>query len=285
MMLVWAGMALFVSSLAGALMLHASNTAAQNLEFTALDVGQGDAILLRTPSGDNILIDGGPDRSVLSRIGAHIPFWDRTLDLVILTHPHADHVAGLVDVLKRMPVQRVMGTGVVHTTPEYAEFLDSVKAKGVKLEEAQAGTVERFGDVVLTYLAPTHSLAGERVDELNNTSIVVMVQYGKSRFLLTGDAQVPVEEELRAQGVDLTADVLKVGHHGSKDATSDAFLEAVHPRWAVISVGEGNRYGHPSARTLARLQRHGVDVLRTDESGSVTFASDGKAVEVRTERH
>lgn len=274
------GLFLIVASIAVAL-VSSTLQRPQSLVVTVFDVGQGDAILIRTPSGDTILVDGGPDRRILEKLGSALPFWDRTIDLVVLTHPHADHVTGLIDVLARYPVARILGTGVVHTTPEYLEFLQTIKDRGKILEEARRGDRFEFGDVAMEVLAPIESLAGKRVEELNNTSIVLRATYGETHFLLTGDAQGEVEEELLSSGSVSSADVLKVGHHGSKDASSERFLAAVHPTYAVISVGKDNSYGHPSPRTLARLERAGSWVLRTDEHGDIRFTSDGRTLHLQ----
>lgn len=269
----------------------------KNLEFIALDVGQGDAILIKTPYKQNILIDGGPDKSVVRAIDRHLPFWRRRIDLLVLTHPDTDHVTGLVEVLHRYPVARVMGTGVVHTLPAYIEWLEIIRDQNIPMDIVRASMRVELGENLwLDILWPVSDFVGANVEDNNETSIVCKLIYGDTSFLLTGDATIEVEKELlshstftdlqfgstapAASGVwsqRLKSDVLKVGHHGSKGSTSMDFLRAVKPKYAVISVGE-NRFGHPTLRVLKNLENVGVVILRTDEQGDVILASDGRNV-------
>lgn len=260
--------------------VYVEESGEQDLEFIALDVGQGDAILIRTPFKQNILIDGGPDKGVVRGIDRHLPFWRRKIDLMILTHPDADHVTGLVEVLERYPVARVMGTGVVHTLPAYIEWLEIIKEEGIPFEIAWARmTVELGDDLRMEILWPVDDYTGTNVEDNNKTSIVVKLVYGDTSFLLMGDATVEVEASLLVQSVfSLAADVLKVGHHGSKDSTSLEFVKLVKPEYAVISVGKDNRFGHPSRRVTKNLDEVGAVILRTDEVGDVLFRSDGTKV-------
>lgn len=246
------------------------------LTVAFLDVGQGDAILITTPRGQRVLIDGGPDRSVLSRLGEQMPFYARNIDLMILTHPHHDHVGGLVEVLDRYNVDRVLYSGALHTAPSYLEWLQYIDEKNIPLQLIDEPRVLDFGDgVSLHILYPMRSFLHERVSELNNTSIVAKLVFGETSVLLTGDAEYVVERDLLDAGVDVRADVLKLGHHGSDTSTTPAFFDAVNPGYVVASVGDRNRYGHPSASILSRLTDRGVRVFRTDRDGTVVFKSDG----------
>lgn len=253
----------------------------QNLEVDFLDVGQGDSILIKTPYEQNILIDGGPDNSVLSELGRNLAFFDKELDLVILTHPHDDHVAGLVEILRRYQVKKVLITGVLHTAPDYLAFLNEIKRQGIETELADSPKDIALGDdLVLKILYPLSDLSGQKFENLNNTSIVAKLIYKNNTFLFTGDAEAEEEDELIKSGADLSAQVLKVGHHGSKTSTSQAFLDKVQPQYAVISVGQDNAFGHPDLRTLNTLEQNNVEILRTDLLGTIKIIADGNNLQL-----
>ena len=241
------------------------------------DVGQGDSIFIKTPNNQKILIDGGPDNGVLAKLGKNLPFYDKEIDLMILTHPHSDHLVGLVEVLKRYKVKKIISTGVIHTTPEYLAWLEEIKGQKIPLETAIAGQVLDFGgETKMEILYPLENLTGQSVDDLNNTSIVSKLTFKNNLFLFMGDAEVTAEEKIIASGADLKADILKIGHHGSKNATSESFLEKVDPQSTVISVGAKNKFGHPSGLVVNRLKREGIEILRTDERGDIKFLGDGE---------
>jgi len=240
------------------------------------DVGQGDAELIRTPQGQTILIDGGPDKKILEKLGTALPWADRSLDLVVLSHPHADHVSGLIEVLQRYRVRRILATGVVHTTPEYIKWLELIKNKKIPLTVAQAGQrIEFSGGVVLEILWPLDSYAGQQVGDLNATSIVARLSYGPSSALFTGDTPRENEQLLLNSGANLKAQLLKVAHQGSRTSSSEEFIRAVAPRVAIIPVGRDNRFGHPHAEVVERLKNLVSQVLRTDRDGDIRFASNG----------
>ncbi len=250
---------------------------ASNLEVNFFNVGQGDAILIKTPKQQKILIDGGPDNKIIYKLGRNLPFFEREIDLVILTHPHADHLTGLVEVLKRYKVKKILTTGVIHTTPEYLEWLREISKQNMPIEIAQAGQVINFDEnLKLEILYPLENLAERRVENLNNTSIVSKLIFGRTSFLFVGDAESEVEEKLISEGVDLKVDVLKVAHHGSKDATSYKFLDKVQPKITVIMVGAKNKFGHPSQTVVNRLEKMGVKILRTDKNGDIKILSNGE---------
>jgi len=269
--LILAGVAFFQSS-----------TESKALEVDFFDVGQGDAILIKTPDHQRILIDGGPSNAVVEKLGENLPFFEKEIDLIILTHPHADHLDGLIEVLKRYEVKKILSTGVTHTTPDYLSWLEEIKNQNVLMEVATAGQMLDFGGgVKMEIFYPGEDLAGKSVENLNNTSIVAKLIFGQTSFLFTGDAETEAEENLLAGGFDLRADVLKVAHHGSKSSTSDNFLEKVQPKFAVISAGADNQFGHPNGMTLKRLEKIGAEILRTDEDGDVKMVSDGIKVEIK----
>lgn len=262
-MLIWTEV-LRMESRRGLLWLH------------VLDVGQGDALFIEAPDGAQTLIDGGPDRSVLARLGEIMPFWDRSIDLVVLTHPHADHLDGLVHVLERYDVGMILESGVGHTIPEYAQWREEVRRRGIQRVLAARGQVMHLGGgATLSVLAPFKSFDGLRVRDIHDAAVVTRLEFASSTALLMADAEVPIERMLIAAGDDLRAGALKVGHHGSKTSTGEPFLRAVSPDVAVIPVGRRNRYGHPHPEVLERLERFGVRVFRTDRDGTVTLVGDG----------
>jgi len=244
------------------------------LHVYIFDVGQGDSILVKSGNFE-ILVDGGPDESVVNWLGRTLPPWDRTIEVVVLTHPHADHVKGLVEVFKRYEVEEVWGTGVVHTSEVYIDFLETIRQKAIHYEVVSAGYRQTREGINIEVLAPTHSLQGVRLDNANLSSIVLKASFGQFAILLTGDAEEPIQEELVGRGVDLASDILKVPHQGSRDADLPAFLEAVRPALAVISVGQGNTYGHPHAEVLRRYESLAIPILRTDQDGTVEIATNG----------
>jgi competence protein ComEC len=245
------------------------------LELVMLDVGQGDAILIRAPSGATALVDGGADPDLtMRRLGEVLPFWQRRLDLVLLTHPHEDHVAGLVPALERFRVSLVLDTGRQYDNPSYPRFLALAgREPGARLVTVRAGArVPLDSTTSLTFLFPSEADAAAPLlaDDINNASAVALLESGAFRALLTGDAKAPVEALLLERGLLDALDVLKVGHHGSDASTTDALLDATRPRLALISSGAGNEYGHPHAATLARLAAiPGLRVHRTDLEGAI----------------
>ena len=253
----------------------------KKLEVDFLDVGQGDAILIKAPGGQNILVDGGPDKTVLRRLGENLAWWDRQIDLIILTHAHDDHVTGLIDVLKRYRVKKIIYTGAIHNAPNYLSWLKTVRDKKTPLVIIDKEQVINLGaGAKIDILYPDESFLGKIIDDLNQSSVVFRLTYGQIRFFLTGDAGEPVEKKLLEQGADLSADVLKVGHHGSKYSSGEEFLEKVRPKIAVIEVGKNNDFGHPNLRIIKRLERLGAEIFRTDLNGTIKAVSDGVSIKI-----
>ncbi len=244
-----------------------------------LDVGQGDAIFIRAPDGRQMLVDGGPSpAALLDELGGLLPFWDRSLDMVALTHPDADHMDGLLALFERYRIVTVLDTGLAEDkAPAWAAAL---AARGGQHVVARRGMRLALDDLRITVLHPAEPLPPDISD--NAASLVLRLDYGETSFLLMGDAEQATEGELLAAGLPLRADVLKVAHHGSGGATSAAFLAAVQPRLAVIQVGADNRFGHPHPDTLARLAD--ITILRTDRNGRVEVISDGQQLWINPER-
>ncbi|MBI2097939.1 MAG: MBL fold metallo-hydrolase [Candidatus Vogelbacteria bacterium] len=239
-----------------------------------LDVGQGDAIYIEAPNGNQVLIDAGSGRQVLRALGQVMPFSDRSIDLMIATHPDADHIGGFPAVLERFVVGAVMEPGVSSDTAIYRAFRAAVAAEGAKVIAARRGMAIVLGrGAVLEILFPDRDPSGW---ETNTASIVARLTYGENEFLLTGDTPIKIEKYLLAfDRRALASDVLKAGHHGSDTSSDPSFLAAVRPAYAVISAGQNNRYGHPRETVLESLRRIGAEILRTDESGTIIFESDG----------
>lgn len=245
-----------------------------SLKVSFIDVGQGDAILIQTPGGQNVLIDGGTTADA-STVENYLHSLGVTkLDEIIATHPDADHIGGLDTMIADFTVGKVYMPNVTNDTEAYADLLRAVQAKNLTISPAKTGgSLQLDGEVTGTFVAPVM----DDYPETNNDSAVIHLTYNAMSFLFTGDAEIPAENDMIASGADLKSTVLKVGHHGSSSSTSDAFLNAVKPKYAVISAGE-NSYGHPADATLNRLSQHGIATYRTDKSGTIVVQSDGTYV-------
>lgn len=249
------------------------------LVFTFFDVGQGDSGLIRTPQGQDVLIDGGPDNKVVQKLGQAMPLMDRDIELMILSHPHSDHVTGLNEVIRRYNVKKIMMTGLIHTAPEYRQFLKLIEEKNIKVEIIkQPEEIAIEAGLSIKIFFPDENLEGRQLNNVNNSSIVSKIIFASTSFMLTGDYE---DEESLAEHykTELKSDVLKVGHHGSVNANNEYFLKLVNPLYAVISVGANNRYGHPQYRVLHELESLGAKILRTDQDGDIIFVSDGRKIE------
>jgi len=244
------------------------------LEVVFFDVGQGDAIFIETPQNHQILIDGGDGDNILKKLQQEMPFWDRSLDLVILTHPEKDHIGGLVEVLERYEVDYILWNGVIRDIAEYKKWQKLVEKKKAKEVIAEKRKVAKAGRVEINILYPFLSFENEEFFETSNdTSIVSKLKFGSACFLFTGDITKTIERKLVNEEVDLNCEILKVAHHGSKYSSSYEFLNEVTPEVAVVQVGD-NSYGHPSKEALQRLDKFGK-VLRTDLNGDIEIFSDG----------
>ncbi len=258
------------------------------LHLTVLDIGQGDAILVEAPDGTTMLVDGGPDPELtLRRMGANLPFFARRIDLLVVSHPHQDHVAGLVDVLDRYRIGAVLHAGIPFENPANDRLLTDAARAATPTVLARAGQRLDLGagtSATVLYPAQADAEAPLPEGDINNGSIVMLLEMGGFSALLTGDAEAPIEAALVSRGLLGPVDVLKVGHHGSNSSTTPGFVDAVRPLVAIISSGEGNEYGHPAPETLATLAaRPGVAVFRTDLGGDVEVVTDGSALRVRTD--
>ena len=250
---------------------------------TFLDVGQGDAILVRTADDKAVLVDAGPPEArarLVARLGA---LGVTSLDALILTHAHADHIGGVMNVIQSMPVKLVLDPGYAHTSRMYAQFLEAVEKKGIRYRQPRRGfKVKLGGHATLLFLAPDDPLLTGTRSDVNSNSFVARLTAGDVDVMLTGDAEAETEARvLEKDSTELPCEVLKVAHHGSHYSTTTAFLDAVKPDVAVISVGDGNRYGHPAPEILHKLDKAGARVLRTDVEGELVLETDGKRFSVR----
>ncbi len=253
-----------------------------DLEVYFFNIGQGDGVLIRTPSYQNIIIDGGPDNSFITKLGQALPFYDKTIDLMVLTHPHDDHIYGLVEVLKRYKVKQVLYTGVLHPTDAYLEWLVIIKEKQIPLKIALAGQKFIFGEAELKVFYPFIDFTNQKIENLNNSSVVVQLIYEEVKILFMGDLEIEGEEEILDNNYDIRSQVIKLGHHGSDTSSIEDFLKKVQAEHAVIQVGEDNKFGHPSRRILSRLKRLEIGLFRTDLLGTIILISDGIDIKIGT---
>lgn len=247
----------------------------ERLVIDVLDVGQGDAILL-SQGEERVLIDGGPDHKVMQTLPESLPIFASDFSAVVLTHPHADHIDGLFDVLERYSVRELVISDVVgvEKVGRLPELLELAKQSGVPVRRVARGDVLEVGRMKFTVLAPERDML--MPEDVNDVSVVMSLvdqdSDGDDEILLTGDAGFDTEDDFRADGVRVPrVEMLKVGHHGSSTATGEAFLAEVQPRWAVVSAAKKNRYGHPSKKAVARIESFEAELVNTADGGTATF--------------
>ena len=274
-------------SLVGITLWHWHDYYDGKLHVVFCNVGQGDGIFIRTPKGLDIIIDGGPDDSILSCLSNHMPFWDRDIELMILTHPHADHLNGLLSVVKRYTLLSFATEKLENKTLGFQKLIDLVKERNLKIQYVVAGKKIKTADgVAFSIVGPTQeflektSPGGVIGESSEFGSVETLVSFGSLNVLLTGDSQASELKEALVNGYVSSVSVLQVPHHGSKTGLDEEVLNALAPKLAVISVGK-NKYGHPTPQTLALLKNNGITVLRTDQHGDVEIISDGHTVLIR----
>jgi competence protein ComEC len=252
-----------------------------NLHVAFLDVGQGDAILIRTPSHQSVLIDGGPSPSRLNvELGKRLPFWDHKIDLVISTQPHSDHVSGLVDMVRRYDIQSIVGCSAEYDSSTYNEWRSLIEDDGIEYSSACAGQrIILDKDVHLDIINPQRQTVAGTSSDVDNNGVVLRLIHDQISFLFTADIRHETERLLIDLGYLLKSDVLKVAHHGSNTSSTTEFITAVNPSLAVISVGEDNRFSHPDDGVLSRLE--GIKVMRTDKHGTVELITDGQTLWIK----
>lgn len=247
----------------------------KTLTVSFLDVGQGDSIFIELPDGETMLIDASEADQAKGIIDYIEGRGHDTLDYVVATHPHADHIGGMAEVLQAFTVGEIWMPDTDSDTKTYENLLETVEEQEIPLHVAVAGkTILSEESLKIDLLAPCSA----KYSETNDYSAVLKLTYGKTAFLFTGDAEVLSEEEILQSGANLSADVLKLGHHGSSTSSSEAFVRAVDPTWGIISCGVGNSYGHPHKETLTLAEKLDIELLRTDLLGTIVITSDGSAV-------
>ncbi len=251
------------------------------LHISYLDVGQGDGTFIESPTGMQVLIDGGRDTKVLTQLPKVMGYFDRTIDVVVATHPDADHIGGLIHVLERYDVRAILMTDNVNDTPVYDAFIRAVKAEGATMLDARRGQVYDMGrgsagSTTLAVLFPDRDM---RDVESNTSSIILRLSYGDADFLFMGDSPQAIETYLVSLPDSvLQTEVLKVGHHGSRTSSAEAFIAAVSPAYAIISAGKDNDYGHPHKEVMDTLRAHNVATKNTADVGSIFSETDGKQI-------
>lgn len=254
-----------------------SKESAQFFSVSFLDVGQGDAIYIQTPDGFEMLVDGGRDSLVLNALSSQRSFFDRKIDLVVATHPDLDHIGGLIDVFRRYEVETILLTENKNDTPAAAAFSEAIASENAALIYANAGQRFQLGaSTTVTIYSP---VGDETNWETNNASIILKVTYGDIDVLLTGDAPFQIEEYIvDSFGAHLQAEVLKLGHHGSRTSTSELFLDTVKPEYAIVSAAIDSPYNHPHQEVMQRVFARDIPTFHTGVDGTITFLSDGEEV-------
>ena len=249
---------------------HEPMRTANSVVVHFIDVGQGDATLIQTRGG-SVLIDGG-DRQAGPVVVSYLRNEGISkISYVVATHPHADHIGGLIDVLGEFEVGTIIMPRVAHTTITFERFIDAIEENNIPVREPVVGSTINMGGATFTIVAPNSSWYAN----LNDYSVSMLLLYGETRFLFTGDAERESEMEMVERGHDISAQILHVGHHGSRTSTVQPFLDAVSPQIAVISVGANNPFGHPHREVVNRLEAAGVAIYRTDLHGTIVISTDG----------
>jgi len=247
-----------------------------------MDVGQGDAIFIENFNNNQVLIDGGPDSIVLEELAKIMPFNDRSIDLVVLTHPHSDHIVGLINVLNRYQVEKILENHYEYKTSEYDEW-NQLKTKSNVTQATAGQIIDLGGGVKIEVIFPGKSESGQYISNANNSSVVLKLKYGNESVLFAGDIESSVEKKLTFNGSEIDSDFLKIAHHGSKTSSIEQFINAVSPTAAFIEVGVDNKFGHPAQSTIERLEGKQIKYYRTDEDGTIELILDGQSFSINRE--
>jgi len=246
-----------------------------NLEVYFFDSGQADSILIKTPEQKNIIIDFGSEQG-LKELEKIIPWWNKKIDLIIITHPHDDHITGLIPIIKKYQIEKIIYTGINYSSNIYNELLELIHNYNIPLEISSFNKTINLGiECNLKIIYPIDDLYKKTMDDINDSSIISYLNCKNKTFIFMGDAGINPEKEIMNLKINLESDVIKIGHHGSITATSQKFLEEVNPGIAVIMVGKENNFDHPSLRIIKRLERMNIKIFRTDKHGTIKIISDG----------
>lgn len=256
----------------------------KKLEVSFLDVGQGDAILVSTPSGKSMLIDGGASARVLDQLAERLSFFDRTVDVMVATHPDADHITGLIAVLEKYEVKNIVVSPVEGSTKIVTEFDKRVESEYATIHVAKVGDSIDFHDGVIAHILYPSKNFHAKKNETNDASVVLLIMYGDMSFLLTGDLPTTSETKLLGTHLQKKITVYKAGHHGSKYSSGEQLLSYIKPEYSVISAGKNNKYGHPNQEAVSRLQKYSQEVLSTIDRGTIMYQTDGHTLELDTTR-
>jgi competence protein ComEC len=246
-----------------------------------LNVGQGDSEYIKLPSGEDILIDGGPDDKVLAELGRVMNVGDKEINLVVLTHPHADHVTGLVDVLQRYNVKEVWGSGADYPSSAYDAFKNEINKNNIKNISVVARENRDFGNTNFKVLYPLSSFENKKIDNVNNASVITELKDNKISFLFLGDAEGQEQQQILNNLGQTT--VVKVAHHGSVNGLLEDLYKITRPAIAIIEVGAKNTYGHPATATISLLKKYAVQIYRTDQNGTIDISTDGTTYSIKTQ--
>ncbi|HBO17056.1 MAG: hypothetical protein UR69_C0002G0291 [Candidatus Moranbacteria bacterium GW2011_GWE2_35_2-] len=275
------GLGLTLSLLLASIIFYLQKS--NELKVVFLNVGQGDAILISQGSSQVLVDSGKSGKIVLEKLGKYIPFWDRQIEGIVITHPDYDHIAGFVDVLKNYEVKTIVRTGAKSNSKTFEALSEKISKENAQNVEARSGVKMKFSrgaQLEVKYPIFSKDIFSKNT---NDESVVVGVDFGESSFLLTGDLPMEKESELISATKNISAKVLKVAHHGSKYSTGDEFLKMVNPSEAIISVGKNN-YGHPTPEVVERMERHGIKIMRTDQVGDIAYRCNEKSCVFSSER-
>ena len=283
-----------------AYLLHTPN---DTLTLVFCDVGQGDGIYINLPNGDDVVIDGGPNDKILQCLGKNMPFWDRTIEIVVLTHAQSDHLNGLIPLLKRYDVDYFISSPIGNTTKGYQQLTSLIKEKGIPVKNLYAGDTIKIPPVSLRALWPSKEYIASKIDprksaiisanhgsvlgastshsDLNDFSLVLELNYGEFQALLTGDADEEIQDDIMRASTINPVEIFKVPHHGSKYGILEEYLDKANPKHSIVSVGK-NRWGHPTEEIIHKLEIRNTKLYRTDRQGDITIISDGNQYKILT---
>jgi beta-lactamase superfamily II metal-dependent hydrolase len=244
-------------------------THAHDYTLKFIDIGQGDAVIIRTPTNCTMVVDGGPLNNLTDQIHKHLPATENKIDLMVLSHPHLDHMGGLIQLLNRYKVEHLFTTGVMYESSFYTEFIN--RTKNTKVTYPKTNQTYNLCGIEIKVIYPIESLIGQTLKNVNDASIVLQLKIKDTKIYLSGDAEHEAEEEILGLNINLDADIMKAGHHGSRTSNSIEILNKVSPDYLIIQSGKGNSYNHPHYETIDKANQINAKVLRNDVEGTITF--------------